>query len=279
MHRILSLGAGVQSTCILLMSCRGELPKLDLAIFSDVGWEPKEVYEHFEWLREEAAKYGVPVVTVQNGNLRDDYLEGIQEGGPRFASLPAFTMSPEGKKGMIRRMCTSEYKIVPVEKYIRREVLGLRPRQHAPKEVVVEQWMGISADEVTRIKNAVVKWKIHVFPLCNYPSTHEYLERPWRRFDCIDWLKENYPHHPVPRSACIGCPYHSNEEWRRIRENETQWADAVEFDSKIRTQRNLDGQAYLHRSCLPLDQVDLRTEEEKGQMPLWDDECDGMCGV
>ena len=29
--RILSLGAGVQSTTVLLMSCRGDLPKLDTA--------------------------------------------------------------------------------------------------------------------------------------------------------------------------------------------------------------------------------------------------------
>ena len=48
--RILSLGAGVQSTCVLLMSGRGELPKLDCAVFSDTGWEPPEVYEHFAWL-------------------------------------------------------------------------------------------------------------------------------------------------------------------------------------------------------------------------------------
>ena len=37
--RILSLGAGVQSSAVLLMSCDGVLPKLDCAIFADTGWE------------------------------------------------------------------------------------------------------------------------------------------------------------------------------------------------------------------------------------------------
>ncbi|KKN55324.1 hypothetical protein LCGC14_0583140, partial [marine sediment metagenome] len=42
--RILSLGAGVQSTAVLLMSCQGVLPPLDAAVFADTGWEPKAVY-------------------------------------------------------------------------------------------------------------------------------------------------------------------------------------------------------------------------------------------
>lgn len=39
--KVLSLGAGVQSTTVLLMSWAGELPPLDCAIFADTGWEPQ----------------------------------------------------------------------------------------------------------------------------------------------------------------------------------------------------------------------------------------------
>ena len=38
--RILSLGAGVQSSVVLLMSIKGILPRLDAAIFADTQWEP-----------------------------------------------------------------------------------------------------------------------------------------------------------------------------------------------------------------------------------------------
>ena len=40
--RVLSLGAGVQSSTLLLMACHGEL-ELDAAIFADTQWEPQWV--------------------------------------------------------------------------------------------------------------------------------------------------------------------------------------------------------------------------------------------
>ena len=46
---ILSLGAGIQSTALYLMSLNGEFEKTpSAAIFADTQWEPKEVYEHVE---------------------------------------------------------------------------------------------------------------------------------------------------------------------------------------------------------------------------------------
>jgi hypothetical protein len=49
--RVLSLGAGVQSTTMALMAAHGEVgPMPDCAIFSDTGWEPNAVYQHLAWL-------------------------------------------------------------------------------------------------------------------------------------------------------------------------------------------------------------------------------------
>ena len=42
--RLLSLGAGVQSTTLLLLAAEGRLPTPDAAIFADTGWEPAAVY-------------------------------------------------------------------------------------------------------------------------------------------------------------------------------------------------------------------------------------------
>ena len=63
--KVLSLGAGVQSSCLALMAERGEygLSKPDFAIFADTGWEPPAVYEHLEWLKEELS---YEVVTVSS---------------------------------------------------------------------------------------------------------------------------------------------------------------------------------------------------------------------
>jgi hypothetical protein len=279
--KVLSLGAGVQSTTVLLMSCRGALPKLDAAVFADTQWEPAEVYEHLAWLEQEAARYGIPVHRVTRGNLRQDAIDfqkySKSADGKRYASMPLHVLNPDGSRGMVRRQCTSEYKIEPIERFMRRQMLGLAHGQHAPREAVIEHWFGISADEPQRMRMSRHLWQRFVYPLCNIPD--DYLPRPMRRSDCLAWLAAHYPDRVVPRSACIGCPFHSDDEWRRIKADPVAWADAVEFDRAIRSMEAMKGQVFLHRQCKPLDQVDLRTDVEKGQGELWRSECLGMCGV
>ncbi|MCL2645409.1 MAG: hypothetical protein FWD61_00220 [Phycisphaerales bacterium] len=264
--KILSLGAGVQSTAVLLMSCRGILPKLDAAIFADTQWEAPAVYEHLSWLENEAAKAGIPVHRVTAGSLRKHTLEGFVRGskneGRRYASMPMHVLSPEGVRGILRRQCTSEFKIGPVERFIRRELLGLAKGQKAPKDCV-EQWFGISADELRRVHVSKAHWKTHAYPLVGLIVKD--LNRSYTRAMCIDWLEEHYPGRHVPRSACIGCPYHSDDEWWQIKGDPDLWADVVEVDEAIRHAEGMNGQVFLHRSCRPLREVDLRTPEEKGQ--------------
>ena len=51
--RILSLGAGVQSSALALMIEKGQVPMVDAAIFADVKGEPKSVYTHLDWLEKQ----------------------------------------------------------------------------------------------------------------------------------------------------------------------------------------------------------------------------------
>ena len=104
--RALSCGAGVQSSALILLAARGEIPRFDVAVFADTGWEPAAVYAQLDRLTGIAAKAGMPVVRVSAGNLRADALDP----GHRFASMPLFTLGPNGERGMARRQCTSEYK-------------------------------------------------------------------------------------------------------------------------------------------------------------------------
>jgi hypothetical protein len=264
--RVLSLGAGVQSTVVLLMSLHGELPPLDLAVFADTQWEPRAVYGHLEWLEGVAFEHGLPVHTVTAGNLRESLVRGANLTGGRFITVPMYT-NTNGKQGIMRRQCTREYKIAPIELFTRREILGLRYRQHAPKYPVVERWMGISVDEVHRAKTSRTKWEDNYYPL---------LEKGMTREDCRQWFVDHYGDRELPRSACIGCPYKSNAEWRALPPDE--FADAVAVDEAVRTREGMHGEAFLHRSCKPLRDVDLRTMDDAGQLN-WINECEGMCGV
>ena len=100
------------------------------------------------------------------------------------------------------------------------------------------------------------------------------------RQDCMNYLEQRVPHH-VPRSACVYCPYKSNREWLRLKNNDPDgWARAVEIDEGMRTEgtvfnRKMDANLYLHRSCKPLAEAPL----DENQLELFDMECEGGCGL
>lgn len=294
--RALSLGAGVQSTTMALMAAHEEIgPMPDCAILADTGWEPKAVYDHLDWLMSPNV-LPFPVHIVSAGNIREQLAAAAD--GHRWASIPAFTktVTPAGTEmevfdeddngetiaigtrrtrketvsiGMIRRQCTTEFKIVPIVRKVR-ELAGLT-RKRSPAFPVVEQWIGISTDEIIRAKPSFEAWQIKRFPL---------LEKRMSRADCLAWLaRHNYP--TPPKSACIGCPFHDNARWRHMRDHDPDaWLDAVEVDRSIRTGlRGIRGEVFLHRSAVPLDEADLSTLADHGQLDLWGNECEGMCGV
>jgi hypothetical protein len=275
--QVLSLGAGVQSSCVFLMSCCGDLPKLDAAIFADTQWEPWWVYKSLEMLRTAGERAGIPLYIRSKGNLREHTLDRFVLGsnGGRYATMPLFTLDENGHKGMLRRQCTREYKAEVVDACIRKEILGLARYARAPKDAV-DQWYGISSDEENRIRASRHRWVNYVYPLCGVP--HDMLPMAMQRSDCMAWLQQNFPGQEFRRSSCVGCPYHSDDEWRAIKEDYVSWRDAVEVDHAVRHPHGLNSAAYLHRTCRPLEEVDLNSEADR-QVHAWDRECLGLCGV
>lgn len=267
--RLLSLGAGVQSTTLALLAAHGELPGLDGAIFADTGWEPRAVYEHLNRLEQVLAEAGIPLYRVSFGNLRDDSLT-------EEAILPLHIRKSNGVDILGQRECTGEYKIRPLRRKIR-ALLGAKAPDfmRVPKGRVAELWIGFSLDEVRRIsdKKSVLYIRNH-YPL---------LDLGMDRKACERWLRA-HGWNQVAKSACIGCPLHGNRQWRELRDNHPdEWADAVEFDAAIRSggarRQPLKGQAFLHASRTPLDQAPIdwvtRTEWKDRQFQIFDQFEDG----
>lgn len=264
--KVISLGAGVQSSALLLMSDKGELiPRADFAVFADTGAEPEEVYE---WLRKLQTAVSIPIIVASGGNIAEDVVSHWRGQLNRVGQPPFRAVDKDGKRSMLRRHCTHEYKIKVVDQAIRRK-LGY-PKYHKMKHKV-DVYIGISYDEMGRMKDAREEWKTHKYPL---------VDMKIRRPECIKWVEETGLGTP-PRSACWFCPYKTNAEWKHLRDKDpVSWGKAVEFDKKIRTslRPSLSSQFFVHTSGVPLDKVDLGAKDEDRQF-TFADECDGMCGV
>lgn len=253
---------------MLLMALEGMFDKTpDCAIFADTGYEPKSVYKHLDWLIEKVKPFPVHIVTV--GNIKEDTLAGklprAWEGQRKpFCTLPTFTLDRKGKIGMSRRQCTQEYKLVPIRRKTRELMLEYGVKR-------VEMWIGISYDEsVFRMKTAHVKYTVNRWPL---------VEKKLTRTDCLNWLKTRGIE-TVGKSACLCCPFHDDASWRDIQINSPdEFADVVDMERRIRNFPGCTTELFLNRRCIPLDQIDFRSEEEHGQLNMFEMECEGMCGV
>jgi len=278
-YHILSHGLGVQTTTLDLMEREGLFGlKFDHKIFADTQEEPAPVYRHLEWLQDGR-------ITVRtNGKLGDDLAKGQNCMGRRFASIPAFTRGEgDEREGRIRRQCSAEYKVQVIERFIRREVLGLKPRQRVPKGVRVHQYFGISLDEAGRSRRIAQRFSEETWCKPHFPLVDLFLTRA----DCLTFLGPRVPHQ-TPRSACVCCPYRSDAEWVWLREHDPAgWQRAVSLDHDMRRpgwagNRQMHRPMYLHRSCKPLGEVIFDTRPKARDLQLsmsFAAVCEGVCGV
>lgn len=293
---IISLGAGVQSVTESLMADAGLIEydgkptKPSCAIFADTQCEPEDVYRTLSWLcgvevkfktsktlgivipyvepgiyRDGILSFPVHIVTI--GNLEDDFLEALLDPNSRCGQPPFYVWNAaKNMEATLWRKCTKEYKLDAIRRETRRICDG------GP----VVQWIGISLDEAHRMKDSGVKYITNWYPL---------VEMRKSRHDCLLWLKKN-GHRVVSKSACRQCPYINNHRLRDMRDNSPKdWAHLVAFDREMRNRQRavnngakITGTLFVHRSCKPIDEVDL-SPEDAGQADLFGNECEGMCGV
>ena len=260
--RVLSLGAGVQSSTVALMMEKGLIEKADVAVFADTQNEPKAVMEWLDWLR---SQLSFPIYVESKGDLKQATMSRLISH--KFSIIPVFTKDKvTGKKGLSQRQCTRHYKVDVVIKKMR-QLLGLKPGERRKKGTEVEMIMGISKDESMRMRINKLSYVTNVYPLIDLNMTRQ---------DCLDWMKEQgYP--KPPRSACTYCPFHSIVEWREIKSNKIEWDEVVALDEFIRNKsRNENDELFLNAARVPMKELDLGDET---QMDFFNNECEGACGV
>lgn len=277
--RVLSLGGGVQSAVMSLLAARGELcdgQMPEAAIFADTGNEPPSTLQMVDWLSgavpwpTHVVKAEVDILTALAGGTD---AHGRATGG----TVPMFTANENGKLGMMRRLCTGEWKAKPIRRKVR-ELLEVEPRRRVPEGTVVEMWIGMSLDEIERMSVAEDAWQENRYPL---------IEAGMTRYDCAQWWADHAPANApeLARSACVICPYHSDREWLRLQDDHPEMIDAAaRAEAGLRRHQEERGyghiEQYLHVRRLPLLEA-LRAvrEDDRRQPSMFTNECSGLCGV
>lgn len=248
--KILSFGAGMQSTALALMSCEnakaGKLihpwvPVYDAVIFCDLGLEPEWVNTQMEFTRKACEDAGI-FFKVLNTPLYQHFIENF--GERRTISIPWWTITEDGHKSKMPRNCTIDYKVNAITQYVRWELLGYKKGQRLKEEDVKahEMHMGFSKEEERRCHENPHKLFTNHFPL---------VKMGWTRAESYQYILETWGL-DTKASACAFCPFHRNYFYQHIREFEPKTYDQIlTVDNLLRDKTPkppMDSDLFISRS-------------------------------
>lgn len=237
-----SSGGGVQSTAIAALICNGDLHKPDLAVIADTGREYSPVWDYLDSVvMPELAKVGVTLHIAGHDLATVDLWSGAENN---TLLIPAFTDSTS-QPGMLAKYCSTEWKTRVVQRFCRSQ--GIKD---------ANQWIGYTTDEMDRMRfyHPEKPWQ-HVYPL---------IDKRMSRGDCMG-LIEGMGWPSPPRSACWMCPFRSDQEWQLLKEE-----SPADFDKAVELEREVqvrDENAFLHRTCVPIDKVDFTSQPDLFSKP------------
>jgi hypothetical protein len=270
MKNIISYGGGTQSSALVIMSLEGEynLPRPDFGVYADVGAEPEFVNDYVAYFIDYVKRvydFDIYVVQYKKGIIEQlKTIPKISRNGNFYTSSvpPFYVKKQDNTVGMLMRQCTGDFKINPCNKLINSKI---------KRGEKYNLWKGISFDERQRAKISMDKKKTFIYPL---------VENFTRRGDSITYLK-NKGIKPAQRSSCIFCPFHSDAYWRWLKYyHPTEFQRAVDIEEYINTLSNKSNlKYYLHKSCVPIDKVIFKNENQLNMFPELIDECDAECGI
>jgi hypothetical protein len=230
-----SCGGGTQSGAIAELIKQGRLPRPDMAFMTDTGRERSATWPFVDgFIRPRLASVGLELTIVP----AEDFARiQLMENGVHL--LPGFT-NLSGNVGKLRPFCSGHWK---------RDV-GMRYLRSIGVESAVN-WIGISVDEMHRVRTPKAKWLQLRYPLI--------YDVPMRRWNCVELIRStDWRDKPIPRSACWMCPNHNDSEWIDMRIN---WPDDFRSACDLEKQlRETDENFFLHESCVPLGEVDFSAQ-------------------
>jgi len=239
-----SCGGGTQSAAIAALIVRGDLPRPTHSVIVDTGREKSSTWAYYEsTLRPRLSAVGVDLVRLPKDRFAT--VDLYSHKGELL--LPTFTTT-----GKLQTFCSAEWK---------RDVITRWARSVGVEKA--NNWIGISADELRRVRQGRRQWFSPWYPL---------VEMGLRRVDCVR-LVESMGWPTPPRSSCWCCSNMGPREWQELKDHAPDdWARAVNLERELRAR---DPGVYLHGQRVPLPEV-----LEQTSMTGLDNGCtSGLCFV
>ena len=224
--QVWACGGGVQSTAIAVLICQGKLPTPDFAWIVDVGYEKSKTFDYVKsTIIPRLSEIGVRLKIIRT----IDYFDNSLFDATNNVRLPLYEKGNDGIVRKYKTHCSGTWKQRVAHHWLREQ--GVKR---------CDTWIGISVDEMRRIKISSVKWNQNKYPLVDLGI---------RREDCIDLIaRAGWP--KPEHTSCYLCPNQPDFQWQDLKENYREdWERAVGFDEYI---RSINPNLFLHTSCKPL---------------------------
>lgn len=234
--QIWSSGGGTQSSAIAVLILKGLLPRPDFAVIADTGRETPETWDYLENVVNPALQKKFFNFKIQR--IPRDKPPSLWNGEGTLL-IPAY-----GERGQkLSNFCSS---------YWKRDVVKAWASENG--YLPATNWVGFSTDEMRRVATPrALNWLLDYPLIFRVPRSREGCENEIEQFG---WPK-------APKSACWMCPNQPDSHWRFLRESHPEeWEKACAIDAEIRTKTE---NAFLHRSCVPLAQADLRKDGDEAR--------------
>lgn len=241
MKNIISLGAGIQSTALVIMSVKGIIES-DYAIFADTGAEKLETYQYLS---------SVLLPYTQANNYKIVILGYDSEYNTKKLPLDDWYRKKERIPYRINRSCTDNWKKQPIRRYL---------KKYEPEGANII--IGFSYDEIHRMRDSDKEKYPNLYPLIDMKITRSGLEKYFEEWNL-----------PTPvKSGCYMCPFNKKTDWIQLRQNYPNlMRKAIDMENIAEIKRNEEGKQFYTLANFDVRLRDFNKRKTKNLIDITDD--------
>ena len=252
---------------MVVLAHMGMIPKPDIVVMADTEYESSAVFPYQrKYIVPLCEDMGIDYIFIKKSDWTD---ADIKYRPDSDTTLPPFFSTLNGRdyndkcSGKQPGFCSDKWKSTPIKRY-----LNNRYGKKKLDKRGVDFWIGMSLDELRRVKYPSGKWQKR-YPLFEAQILREQAIK----------IVEEYNLPTPPMSACWMCPNRHDDEWQKMKEDTPlDLRKAGEFEKDLQKEFPW---LWLHSSGTPIEEVDfIKSSRSSKQIDMFVKYCDtGLCFV